>query len=80
MSSFARRRLVAVVLAAVTLTGAVVSTGAPAMAAPGGDDAVIAFVDSAFFLMAIPNVIAVYLFFPELKAMTRDYWNRVVKG
>ncbi|MCJ8191997.1 alanine/glycine:cation symporter family protein [Sphingomicrobium aestuariivivum] len=43
-------------------------------------DAVIDFVDSAFFLMAVPNIIALYWFWPELKAMVDDYWARVVKG
>ncbi|WP_265562342.1 alanine/glycine:cation symporter family protein [Sphingomicrobium arenosum] len=42
--------------------------------------AVVDFVDSAFFLMAIPNIIALYWFWPELKAMVDDYWSRVVKG
>ncbi|WP_265529421.1 alanine/glycine:cation symporter family protein [Sphingomicrobium marinum] len=37
---------------------------------------VISFVDSAFFLMAIPNVIALYIFAPELKAMLKDYQAR----
>ncbi|MBB3763475.1 alanine/glycine:cation symporter family protein [Sphingomicrobium lutaoense] len=39
-------------------------------------DIVISFVDSAFFLMAVPNVIALYLFAPELKAMLADYRAR----
>nr|WP_255554812.1 amino acid carrier protein [Sphingomicrobium sp. B8] len=41
-------------------------------------DIVISFVDSAFFLMAIPNIIALYIFAPELKAMLADYWARKV--
>lgn len=41
-------------------------------------DTVINFVDSTFFLMAIPNVIALYIFAPELKAMLNDYWARRV--
>ncbi|WP_260483812.1 alanine/glycine:cation symporter family protein [Sphingomicrobium flavum] len=43
-------------------------------------DVVISFVDSAFFLMAIPNIIALYIFAPELKAMLKDYWARRVEG
>ncbi|MCJ7420336.1 alanine/glycine:cation symporter family protein [Sphingomicrobium astaxanthinifaciens] len=42
--------------------------------------AVLDFVDSAFFLMALPNVIALYWFAPELKALVDDYWRRVVKA
>jgi AGCS family alanine or glycine:cation symporter len=36
-------------------------------------------VDSLNFSMAIPNLIAVYLLLPELRADLRDYWQRVVK-
>jgi alanine or glycine:cation symporter, AGCS family len=39
-------------------------------------DIVLSFVDSAFFLMAVPNVIALYVFAPELKAMLADYRAR----
>jgi AGCS family alanine or glycine:cation symporter len=35
-------------------------------------------VDSLNFSMAIPNLIAVYLLLPELRADLRDYWQRVV--
>ncbi|MEO1044707.1 MAG: amino acid carrier protein [Pseudomonadota bacterium] len=37
-------------------------------------DAVIALVDSAFFLMALPNVLILYLFAPELR---RDIWGYI---
>jgi AGCS family alanine or glycine:cation symporter len=35
-------------------------------------------VDSLNFSMAIPNLIAVYLLMPELRADLADYWQRVV--
>src|SRR5688572_16677731 len=35
-------------------------------------------VDSLNFAMAIPNLIAVYLLLPELRADLRSYWQRVV--
>ncbi|MEM8696934.1 MAG: alanine/glycine:cation symporter family protein [Pseudomonadota bacterium] len=38
--------------------------------------AVFDLVDSAFFLMAIPNVIAIYIFGPEIKREIADYLNR----
>lgn len=38
---------------------------------------VIDIVDSAFFLMAIPNVLALYLCAGELRRDVRDYWGRV---
>ncbi|WP_420854354.1 alanine/glycine:cation symporter family protein [Sphingomicrobium nitratireducens] len=41
-------------------------------------DIVINFVDASFFLMALPNILALYLFAPELKAMLDDYWARRV--
>ena len=43
-------------------------------------DIVISFVDSAFFLMAVPNIIALYIFAPELKALLADYWARKIVG
>ena len=43
-------------------------------------DIVINFVDSSFFLMALPNIVALYIFAPELKAMLADYWARKVKA
>lgn len=38
--------------------------------------AVINLVDSAFFLMAIPNVIAIYIFAPEIKREIKGYLER----
>lgn len=38
--------------------------------------AVFDFVDSAFFLMAIPNVIAIYIFGPEIKREISGYMQR----
>jgi len=38
---------------------------------------VIDLIDSAFFLMAIPNVIALYLFAPELRRDVFDYLKRM---
>jgi AGCS family alanine or glycine:cation symporter len=35
-------------------------------------------VDSLNFSMAIPNLIAVYLLLPELRADLASYWQRVV--
>jgi AGCS family alanine or glycine:cation symporter len=40
---------------------------------------VVNIVDSLNFCMAIPNLIAVYLLLPELRADLADYWRRVVK-
>jgi AGCS family alanine or glycine:cation symporter len=39
---------------------------------------VVNIVDSLNFSMAIPNLIAVYLLLPELRADLADYWRRVV--
>jgi AGCS family alanine or glycine:cation symporter len=39
---------------------------------------VVNIVDSLNFAMAIPNLIAVYLLLPELRADLRSYWQRVV--
>jgi len=39
---------------------------------------VVNIVDSLNFCMAIPNLIAVYLLLPELRADLADYWQRVV--
>jgi AGCS family alanine or glycine:cation symporter len=39
---------------------------------------VVNIVDSLNFSMAIPNLIAVYLLLPELRADLKDYWQRVV--
>jgi AGCS family alanine or glycine:cation symporter len=40
---------------------------------------VVNIVDSLNFCMAIPNLIAVYLLLPELRADLADYWQRVVR-
>jgi len=40
---------------------------------------VVNIVDSLNFCMAIPNLIAVYLLLPELRADLAGYWQRVVK-
>jgi len=37
---------------------------------------VIDIIDSSFFLMAVPNVIALYLCAPELRRDVKDYWRR----
>ncbi len=37
-------------------------------------------IDSAFFLMAIPNVIAIYVFAPELRRDLHGYMDRVKNG
>jgi len=39
---------------------------------------VVNIVDSLTFSMAIPNLIAVYLLIPELRAELASYWRRVV--
>ena len=41
-------------------------------------DQVVNIVDSCSFCMAIPNLIAVYLLMPELRADLASYWQRVV--
>lgn len=41
-------------------------------------DQVVSIVDSVMFAGAIPNLIAVYLLLPELRADLADYWQRVV--
>ena len=41
---------------------------------------VVNIVDSCSFCMAIPNIIAIYLLIPELRADLASYWVRVVKG
>jgi len=40
---------------------------------------VVNIVDSLNFCMAIPNLIAVYLLIPELRADLASYWERVVR-
>jgi alanine or glycine:cation symporter, AGCS family len=41
-------------------------------------DQVVNIVDSCSFLMAIPNIIGIYLLLPELRADLASYWHRVV--
>jgi len=41
---------------------------------------VYALVDSLYFLMAIPNIIGIYLLAPELKRDTADYLRRLKSG
>lgn len=50
------------------------------MAATLNLDQVVNIVDSCSFLMAIPNIIGIYLLMPELRADLTSYWERVVKG
>jgi len=42
-------------------------------------DQVTAIVDSLTFSGSIPNLIAVYLLLPELRADLASYWERVVR-
>ena len=39
--------------------------------------AVFDFIDSMIFLMAVPNILALYLLLPEVKADLRAYWQRI---
>jgi AGCS family alanine or glycine:cation symporter len=41
---------------------------------------IVNIVDSLNFAMAIPNLIAVYLLLPELRADLAGYWQRIVPG
>jgi AGCS family alanine or glycine:cation symporter len=41
-------------------------------------DQVVNIVDSCSFCMAIPNILAIYLLMPELRADLASYWQRVV--
>lgn len=41
-------------------------------------DQVVNIVDSMSFCMAIPNILAIYLLMPELRADLAGYWQRVV--
>lgn len=43
-------------------------------------DQVIDIMDSLFFLLAIPNIIGLYIMAPELKADLKDYLHRVKTG
>jgi len=53
----------------ITPAGALIASGA-----------VIAFLDSVYFLMAVPNVIGLYFLAPEIKADLADYLRRVKDG
>ncbi|WP_337841764.1 alanine/glycine:cation symporter family protein [Rheinheimera sp.] len=39
--------------------------------------AVFDFIDSMIFLMAVPNILALYLLLPEVKADLADYWQKL---
>ena len=41
-------------------------------------DQVVNIVDSMSFCMAIPNILAIYLLLPELRADLASYWRRIV--
>ncbi|MCB9964074.1 MAG: alanine:cation symporter family protein [Rhodospirillales bacterium] len=41
---------------------------------------VVNFTDSMVFAMAIPNIIGLYVFAPEVKRDLKDYWNKVRRG
>jgi len=41
---------------------------------------VIDFSDAIVFLMAIPNIVGLYIFAPEIRAAILDYRNRVKSG
>jgi AGCS family alanine or glycine:cation symporter len=43
-------------------------------------DQVVNIVDSCSFCMAIPNILAIYLLMPELRADLAGYWRRVVQA
>jgi len=38
--------------------------------------AVFDFIDSMIFLMAVPNILALYLLLPEVKADLKTYWQK----
>ena len=38
--------------------------------------AVFDFIDSMIFLMAVPNILALYLLLPEVKADLNAYWQK----
>jgi AGCS family alanine or glycine:cation symporter len=42
-------------------------------------DQVVNIVDSMSFCMAVPNILAIYLLMPELRADLASYWQRVVR-
>jgi len=41
-------------------------------------DQVVNIVDACSFCMALPNILAIYLFMPELRADLASYWQRIV--
>lgn len=41
---------------------------------------VVDLIDSLFFLMAVPNILGLYLLAPELKRMVTDYLRRIKSG
>ena len=53
----------------ITPTGALIASSA-----------VVAFLDSVYFLMAVPNVVGLYFLAPEVKADLTDYLHRVRSG
>ena len=53
----------------ITPTGALIASSA-----------VVAFLDSVYFLMAVPNVIGLYILAPEVKADLADYLRRIKDG
>lgn len=53
----------------ITPTGALIASGA-----------VVAFLDSVYFLMAVPNIIGLYFLAPEIKADLDDYLRRARDG
>jgi len=55
-----------VLYCALTPVGALITSGA-----------VVAFLDSMYFLMAVPNVIGLYILAPEIKADLKDYLRRI---
>jgi AGCS family alanine or glycine:cation symporter len=54
----------------------VVSVISAVIAAVVSIDVVIAFIDSAYALMAFPNMIAALILAPHVKRATVDYFNR----
>lgn len=58
-----------VIYCVITPAGALVTSGA-----------VVAFLDSVYFLMAVPNVVGLYILAPEIKADLRNYLRRIADG
>ncbi len=40
--------------------------------------AVFDFIDSMIFLMAVPNILALYLLLPEVKRDLQHYWQQKI--